>query len=50
MVNQALGGWDYVVLGFTLLVSLSIGIYFRFTGGKQKTAEVRENSYNYQYE
>lgn len=44
MVNQALGGWDYVVLGVTLLVSLSIGIYFRFTGGKQKTAEVRENN------
>ena len=30
---------DYLVLGFTLLVSSGIGIYYRFTGGKQKTAE-----------
>ena len=30
---------DYLVLGLTLCVSSGIGIYYRFTGGKQKTAE-----------
>ena len=33
------GIWDYVVLAVTLGVSSGIGIYYRFTGGKQKTAE-----------
>ena len=33
------GVLDYLVLGFTLSVSSGIGIYYRFTGGKQKTAE-----------
>ena len=33
------GIWDYLVLAVTLCVSSGIGIYFRFTGGKQKTAE-----------
>lgn len=31
------GVWDYVVLGIVLLVSSIIGLYYRFTGGKQKT-------------
>ena len=30
---------DYLVLGLTLCISSGIGIYYRFTGGKQKTAE-----------
>uniref|UniRef100_A0A1B6DHZ5 Sodium-dependent multivitamin transporter n=1 Tax=Clastoptera arizonana TaxID=38151 RepID=A0A1B6DHZ5_9HEMI len=30
---------DYVVLSITLVVSAGIGIYFRFTGGKQKTTK-----------
>ena len=33
------GVWDYVVFGGTLLISSSIGIYYRFSGGRQKTAE-----------
>lgn len=31
---------DYVVIGIMLLVCLAIGIYYRFTGGRQKTIEV----------
>lgn len=31
---------DYVVLTVMLLISAGIGIYFRFTGGKQKTTQV----------
>ncbi|XP_066257278.1 putative sodium-dependent multivitamin transporter [Euwallacea similis] len=34
------GAWDYVILVLVLLISSAIGIYYRFTGGKQKT--VRE--------
>ncbi|KAG8257122.1 hypothetical protein J6590_055507 [Homalodisca vitripennis] len=37
--HRTLGVWDYVVLIITLLVSLGIGLYFRCTGGKQKTAK-----------
>lgn len=33
------GVWDYVVFATTLLISSSIGVYYRFTGGKQKTAD-----------
>ena len=33
------GVWDYFVLAFTLIISSGIGIYYRFTGGKQRTAE-----------
>jgi sodium-coupled monocarboxylate transporter 8/12 len=32
--------WDYVVLGVMLLISASIGVYYRFTGGRQKTTQV----------
>jgi sodium-coupled monocarboxylate transporter 8/12 len=32
--------WDYVVLGVMLVISASIGVYYRFTGGKQKTTQV----------
>jgi len=35
------GLMDYVVFGCMLLISASIGVYYRFTGGRQKTAEVR---------
>lgn len=34
------GAWDYVVLVVMLLVSAGIGVYYRFTGGKQKTTNV----------
>lgn len=29
--------WDYLVVGVMLLVSGGIGIFFRFSGGRQKT-------------
>lgn len=34
------GVWDYVVIAIVLLISASIGVYYRFTGGKQKTVQV----------
>lgn len=37
--------WDYVVFILMLSVSAGIGIYYRLTGGKQKTAEVSEFYY-----
>lgn len=30
---------DYIVLIITLIVSAGIGVYYRFTGGKQKTTK-----------
>ncbi|KAL7286374.1 hypothetical protein TKK_0019328 [Trichogramma kaykai] len=30
---------DYLVIGIVMLISVCIGIYYRFTGGRQKTAE-----------
>ncbi|XP_034947358.1 putative sodium-dependent multivitamin transporter [Chelonus insularis] len=30
---------DWVAVGLTLLASAAIGVYYRFTGGRQKTAE-----------
>lgn len=30
---------DYVVIGLMLAVSASVGLFFRFTGGRQKTTE-----------
>jgi sodium-coupled monocarboxylate transporter 8/12 len=32
--------WDYVVLVVMLLISAGIGVYYRLTGGRQKTTEV----------
>lgn len=35
-------GWaDYLVIAIVLMISAGIGVYYRFTGGRQKTAEVR---------
>lgn len=34
-----LGTIDYIIFAFMLLVSAGIGVYFRFSGGKQKTTE-----------
>jgi len=36
--------WDYVVLGVMLVVSAAIGVYYRFTGGRQKTTQVSTTS------
>lgn len=32
--------WDYLVLVVMLIISAGIGLYYRFTGGKQKTTKV----------
>lgn len=32
--------WDYIILVVMLMISASIGLYYRFTGGKQKTTKV----------
>ena len=37
METEVLGVTDYIVLAIMLLISSLIGIYYRFTGGKQKT-------------
>lgn len=34
---DSFGVWDYAVLVIVLLVSAGIGVYYRFSGGKQKT-------------
>lgn len=31
--------WDYVVLAIVLVISAAIGVYYRMTGGKQKTTK-----------
>jgi hypothetical protein len=36
--------WDYVVLGVMLVISAAIGVYYRFTGGRQKTTQVSTTS------
>jgi hypothetical protein len=36
--------WDYVVLGAMLLISAAIGVYYRFSGGRQKTTQVSTTS------
>jgi hypothetical protein len=41
MENTTLGVVDYVVFAAMLLLSASIGVYYRCTGGKQKTTKVR---------
>lgn len=41
MAETATLGWvDYVVIACMLGVSVGIGIYYRLTGGRQKTTEV----------
>ncbi|XP_049770041.1 putative sodium-dependent multivitamin transporter isoform X8 [Schistocerca cancellata] len=37
--TATLGVWDYVVLVAMLVVSMGIGVYYRFTGGRQKTTQ-----------
>ncbi|KAI4465477.1 sodium-coupled monocarboxylate transporter [Holotrichia oblita] len=38
--GNRLGAWDYVIMVLVLVISACIGIYYRFTGGKQKTVQV----------
>lgn len=36
-------GWaDYVVCGLMLAISTGIGVYYRFSGDKQRTNKVRK--------
>lgn len=44
MAQNVFGAWDYAIMAATMIISISIGLYFRFSGGKQKTNEVRVNS------
>ncbi|CAB3238902.1 unnamed protein product [Arctia plantaginis] len=39
MVDVVFGPWDYAIMAATMVASMVIGLYFRFTGGKQKTNE-----------
>lgn len=38
-MSSVLGVVDYVVIGLMLSVSASVGLFFRFTGGRQKTTQ-----------
>lgn len=41
MPERATLGWiDYVVIALMLAISIGIGIYYRLTGGRQRTTEV----------
>lgn len=40
MVQTVFGAWDYAIMVATMVASVAIGLYFRFSGGKQKTNEV----------
>lgn len=33
------GAWDYTILAIVLIISAGIGVYYRLTGGKQKTTK-----------
>ncbi|KOB69820.1 Uncharacterized protein OBRU01_16290 [Operophtera brumata] len=39
MIQQVFGVWDYLIMAATMVASVAIGLYFRFSGGKQKTNE-----------
>ncbi|KAF9801074.1 hypothetical protein SFRURICE_019236 [Spodoptera frugiperda] len=39
MVQSVFGVWDYAIMAATMVVSIAIGLYFRFSGGKQATNE-----------
>lgn len=44
MTETATLGWlDYTVIFIMLSISIGIGIYYRFSGGRQKTVEVIKN-------
>ena len=37
---NTLGWFDYLVIAIMLCICAGIGIYYRFSGGRQKTMEV----------
>lgn len=43
-MSSYLTTWDYVVFGTVLVISAAIGVYYRFTGGRQKNVEVQKYS------
>lgn len=38
-MNNYFGAWDYLVLAIVLAIFSGIGLYYRFTGGRQKTMQ-----------
>jgi hypothetical protein len=48
MATSYLTSWDYIVFGTVLVISAGIGVYYRFTGGRQKNVEVCRLVYNFQ--
>lgn len=41
MTEMIFVAWDWVIMAATMVGSVAIGLYFRFSGGKQKTNEVK---------
>ncbi|XP_068631140.1 putative sodium-dependent multivitamin transporter [Battus philenor] len=39
MEQSVFGLWDYIIMMATMIASVAIGLYFRFSGGKQRTNE-----------
>ncbi|XP_050299973.1 putative sodium-dependent multivitamin transporter isoform X4 [Anthonomus grandis grandis] len=39
VLQPSLKIWDYIIVILVLVISSSIGVYYRFTGGKQKTVK-----------
>ncbi|CAH0729365.1 unnamed protein product, partial [Brenthis ino] len=39
MEQSIFGSWDYIIMAATMIASIAIGLYFRFSGGRQKTNE-----------
>ena len=42
---NGLGIVDYIILSILLLISASIGVYYRFSGGRQKSTKVHHFSF-----
>ena len=48
-ISGSFGKVDYVIFGIVLAISASIGIYYRFTGGRQKTLKASYKFVFYNY-
>lgn len=42
-IQHGLDIYDYIILSILLLISASIGVYYRFSGGRQRTTKVNFN-------
>ena len=49
MVASVFGAWDYAIMAATMVASIAIGLYFRFSGGKQATNEVTSLLYYFRF-